>query len=83
MSSGVVPVTVTVTPAAIVNVVKWYVPPASVVLLVALYAPSTPVLGYAVTPDVSEFTGHATFVPSQTSCGSQIPALARHTTLVP
>jgi len=83
MSRGVVPVTVTVTPAAMVKVVKLYVPPASVVFVVALYAPFAPVLGYAVGPDDSEFAGHATLVPSQTSCTSQIPADARHTTLVP
>ena len=67
MSSGVVPVTVTVTPDAIVNVVKLYVPPASVVLLVALYAPSTPVLGNEFDAATSVFAGHATLEPSQTS----------------
>jgi hypothetical protein len=29
--------------------------------------------------DVSVSDGQATFVPSQTSCGSQMPAVARHT----
>ncbi|MCA9662347.1 MAG: hypothetical protein KC486_28665, partial [Myxococcales bacterium] len=62
---------------------KLYVPPASVVLLVALNAPFAPVLGYEVGPDEYEFAGHATLVPSQTSCASQIPALARQTTEVP